>query len=294
MEQKKLKNIYVAWSNNQTSYSFIATLKTIEALGCKPIILDMVKANYLTYSEENSLVNSKDEHGILLSEEARKVKEMTYHNSNIESIAKDVDCVIFPGGSDVCPTLYKIEQGWHGIVEATDYSAERDVSDYLLMSYCIDKDIPMLAICRGMQLLSIIHGASIISDIVNFANELYDVHLDKNRILFKPHGVDILSKDSLMYKSTGKMHLEDLPSWHHQAVKDLDGTKLSITADATINGINIIEAVERKDKSFCLGVQFHPEVAVRKHLEHAKDCNDFTEYDMAISFFNNLKKHVEK
>ncbi len=43
------KNIYVAWSNKQNSYSFVSTLKTIEAIGCQPVVLDMVRSTDLTY-----------------------------------------------------------------------------------------------------------------------------------------------------------------------------------------------------------------------------------------------------
>ncbi|MBQ1890499.1 MAG: gamma-glutamyl-gamma-aminobutyrate hydrolase family protein, partial [Selenomonas sp.] len=52
------------------------------------------------------------------------------------------------------------------------YSAERDVSDYLLMSYCLEKDVPVLAICRGMQMLSVVSGADIIQDIPTYMSGL--------------------------------------------------------------------------------------------------------------------------
>ena len=59
-----------------------------------------------------------------------------------------------------------------GIEKDSDYSAERDVSDYLLFSYCLEKNIPILAICRGMQMLSIVSGAEIVQDIPRwFAEE---------------------------------------------------------------------------------------------------------------------------
>ena len=51
------------------------------------------------------------------------------------------------------------------------YSAERDVSDYLLMSYCLGKDIPILAICGGMQMLSVVSGADMLRDIPYYLRE---------------------------------------------------------------------------------------------------------------------------
>ena len=53
--------------------------------------------------------------------------------------------------------------------------------------------------------------------------------------------------------------LQNVSSWHHQAVKSVEGTGLTVTAKTTLNGVDIIEAVENKDKTFCVGVQFHPE-----------------------------------
>ena len=61
------ENIYVAWSNKQDSYSFISTIKTIEAIGCNPVVLNMVRSTDLEYREDNSLADCVDEHGILLS-----------------------------------------------------------------------------------------------------------------------------------------------------------------------------------------------------------------------------------
>ena len=72
---------------------------------------------------------------------------------------------------------------------------------------------------------------------------------------------------------------------HHQAVKSVDNTRLAVTGTAETNGISIIEAVERTDKTFAVGLQFHPEAAVAKYLDDADNKNDFTDYDTALSIF---------
>ena len=285
------KNIYVAWSNKQDSYSFISTLKTIEAIGCNPIVLNMVRSNDLSY-KDNMLVDSTDEHGILLSNLANKVKTNLWKNSNVNEIAKDATCVIFPGGSDICPTLWKEEGEWHGIEGDTDYSAERDVSDYLLMSYCLEKDIPVFAICRGMQMLSTVSGAKMINDIPTYFASLgkndNETHRDNEKKVFAAHDVNVTDDSSLLYKITNSTTLSNVPSWHHQGVLSLDNTKLSMTAETVTDGVRIIEGVERKDLSFCLGVQFHPEVAVRKHVEQEADASNYMDLESASSFFKAL------
>ena len=292
------KNIYVAWSNKQTSYSFISTMKTIEAIGCNPVVLDMVHSSDLTYDEENKLVGAVDEHGILLSDLAKEVKTNLWRHSNVEEIAKDVDCVIFPGGSDICPTLWKEEGQWHGIEGDTDYSAERDVSDYLLMSYCLENDVPMFAICRGMQMLSVVSGAKMINDISDYFDTLGkedgDIHRDAEKQVFAAHDVEIIDQDSLLYQITKTTTLRKVPSWHHQAVLSVEGTSLTVTAEHVTDGIPMIEGVERKDLSFCLGVQFHPEVAVRKIVDKETNAGNYMDYESASSFFKALASFQKK
>ncbi len=289
------KNIYVAWSNKQDSYSFISTLRTIEAIGCNPVVLDMVRSTDLSYKEDNTLIDAVDEHGILLSNLAKEVKTNVWTHSNVEEIAKDVDCIIFPGGSDICPTLWKEEGEWHGIEEDTDYSAERDVSDYLLMSYCLEKDIPMFAICRGMQMLSVVSGASMINDIPTYFASLgkddNETHRDNDKKVFAAHDVQITDTSSLLYKTTNTGTLKNVPSWHHQGVLSISGTKLAINAETITDGVRIIEGVERKDLSFCLGVQFHPEVAVRKIIEKEADASNYMDLESASSFFKALANY---
>lgn len=282
------KNLYIAWSNKQDTYSFVSTLVTIKALGFNPVVLPIVKSNDLVY-ENDKLVNAVDEHGVLLSEYAKKVKEYSWRHSNVEEILSEVDRIIFPGGTDISPTLCKVEQPWHGIKEDVDYSAERDVSDYILMSYAIDHNIPMIAICRGMQLLSILRGASVIGHLPTYFNELgeeeNELHRDSKRVGFVPHDVEVVDKDSLLYQSVNSTNIVKVPSWHHQGVKDLNKTDLAVTGVTSSNNISIIEAVELKSKKFCLGVQFHPEVAVRKWVEKEEDASTFMDLDSALSFF---------
>ena len=83
----------------------------------------------------------------------------------------------------------------------------------------------------------------------------------------------------------GKTVLENVPSWHHQAVSNVEGTRLTVTGTTDTNGVPVIEAVERKDKSFCLGVQFHPEVSVRRNADGSPDAAALMEYETARAFF---------
>ena len=284
------RKIYIAWSNKQDSYSFNATLKAVEAAGCIPVILPMLRSKDLPY-EGDALIGAVDEHGTLLPQYAELIKTHTWHHADLTILPPGLDCVIFPGGDDISPSLCSPAQLWHGVEGDTEYSAIRDVSDYLLMSYCLDHDIPVFAICRGMQLLSMVSGAKMIGDIPTY-NATHGLlsnvsHRDPRKVVFAAHDIRVIDKNSLLYRCTGKEVLFKVPSWHHQGVASIEGAALTVTA---IADDNLIEAVEDPRKRFALGVQFHPEVAVRKWVEHSWDASKFTDYDTAVSFIYALDK----
>lgn len=68
-------------------------------------------------------------------------------------------------------------------------------------------------------------------------------------------------------------------------VGDVSNTRLSVIAQTETQGITIVEGVQRKDRRFCLGLQFHPEVAVGKHINKEQNANAYMDYDTAMSFF---------
>lgn len=290
-------HLAVAWTNTPDSYSYQSTLLSAKESGADVTTLDMVKSCDLVYEGESLADKEKDEHSILSSSAAKKVKCSRWSGSNAEEVLKGVDCVIIPGGWDISPTLYYSEQPWHGIEEDGDYSAERDVSDYLLISYCIDHDIPIFCICRGMQMLGVVSGADMIQDIGAWFKDqgitYDDTHRDPLRKSFQSHDVQVLSHDSLLYQITKADVIEKVPSWHHQNTGDVSGTRLTVTAVTETCGIPMIEAVERSDCSFCIGVQYHPEVAVRKTIENEADAENFMNLDNGMSIIRAMVQYCQ-
>ena len=201
--------------------------------------------------------------------------------------------VLFTGGEDISPSLYFTPEPWHGIAEEIDYNAERDVSDYLTMTYCLDRDIPVMGFCRGMQMLSVVSGGEVIQDVPAYFSALGRKYGHEHRNQktapdsyrdYAPHGVEV-EPESLLYEIVGTNRLTGCPSWHHQAVKSVDSTRLAVTGYTDTNGVRMIEAVERTDKTFAVGLQFHPEAALIKHLDNADNRNDFMDRDTALSVF---------
>jgi len=82
--------------------------------------------------------------------------------------------------------------------------------------------------------------------------------------------------------------VENVPSWHHQAVKSVDGTSLKVTAVTETDGYPIIECIERTDKTMIIGFQFHPEAALVKHKNGVDNAENYMKRDLAILPFTYL------
>ena len=155
----------VAWRPNAESLSFKSTWRALEAAGITYVLLPQAHSADLAYDADNKLTAGVADTGALSPEAAKLVRCNTWQDSDAAEILQDVNAVVFPGGEDVSPSLYYDPQEWHGIEAEKDYSAERDASDFVLMSYCLEHDIPFMTICRGTQMLSVVSGAEVVQDI---------------------------------------------------------------------------------------------------------------------------------
>ena len=285
--------IGIAWRADTDSKFFTNICKAVEAAGASWVMLDQVQSADLDYDTDGRLTQGVTALGSLDEAAAKRVRVNTWHDSNAGSAVGTVSTVLFTGGEDVSPTLYYDPELWHGNVAEIDYNAERDVSDYLTMTYCLDHDIPVMGFCRGMQMLSVVSGAEVIQDVPAYFAELgleyNDEHNNRKASPdsyrdYAPHDIRVVP-DSFLYEMTGTETLTGCPSWHHQAVKSVDNTRLVVTGYTETDGIRMIEAVERTDKAFAVGLQFHPEAALVKHLENAENQGDYMDYDTALSIF---------
>ena len=271
--------IGIAWRDNMSGSSYIGTYNAIEAIGAKPVLLGQVHSTDLRYSEGKIDATHLDENEILLLDDAANIKLYTHSHSNAEEVMQNIDAVVFTGGEDISPTLFRNPEEWHGIEAEKDFNTTRDVSDYLLLSYCIDHDIPTLCICRGAQMLGVVAGAPLIQDIPTYYAGLgidynyihrYNKSNPDAKKEYISHPSVITRKNSLFYDIIKADTLHGCPSWHHQAIGDLSNTSAVATATTTSQGVEIIEALEIPDKRFILGVQFHPEYVLAKEDNEGK------------------------
>lgn len=180
-------------------------------------------------------------------------------------ITDRIDALIMTGGEDIDPAYY----GEAPSKKLGTVFAARDVNDVLLIRYAVDRDIPMLAICRGMQILNVVCGGTLVQDIpTEIGNEI--VHRDPALRNYKMHG--ITATDGSLISSLLGGTSATVNSWHHQSVENV-GKDLTVTAFAS-DGVP--EAIEMAGKAFILGVQFHPERMIY---------DGYTDY---VGFFNAL------
>lgn len=165
-----------------------------------------------------------------------------------EAIA-EVDAVILTGGEDVNPTLYNEEPS----EKLEDVNDARDTSDMALLDAALEKDMPVLAVCRGMQVLNVHQGGTLYQDVPSELPEVGDAHRDPTFEDFTYHNIT-MEEDSIMADMLGETSHE-VNSWHHQAVKEI-GEGLVVTAKADDG---IIEGCEMPDKTYVVGMQVHPE-----------------------------------
>ncbi len=298
--------IGIAWQPNDKAYDrVVRSIKAANA-GVVPVILPQMRAAALKYDGSRLLPQYVDENGVLLQQYADMVKIDTYAGTGADTLMKDIDAVVFLGGGDISPTLFAKPQPWHGIEEDNNCSAERDISEYLTMSYCLDHNIPLLGLCRGMQMLAVVSGAPLIQDLGQyFAAQGKDYHYlhrmqrdEHGERHYTPHDVTMTDTTSILCRVVGLSRfslckapfdpiIRKVPSWHHQACGDVTGTPLKVTGITLTDGIPVIEAIERTDVTFALGVQFHPEEAVRMNLD-GEAAARFMPINEGLAFFRAL------
>lgn len=171
------------------------------------------------------------------------------NNENaLRELLSRADGLILTGGADVDPARYGEEmQSCCGSI-----SPERDSIDYKLIRIALEMKLPILAICRGMQILNCYFGGTLYQDI----GEQY------GKELFHPN-YSIPRSDAHMMKYVTGSHLREVigqdESWvnsrHHQAVKKL----ADCMAPAAYAPDGLLEAMEPKDGSPILAIQWHPE-----------------------------------
>jgi len=168
-------------------------------------------------------------------------------------ITRYLDGVLFTGGVDLDPAYY----GESVLNESVEIDAHRDTIDILYAKAALERELPILAICRGEQMLNVVLGGSLYQDLPT--QKPSDIaHRQKSSLTAPTHSVEV-DESSELYRIMGRKSL-NVNTSHHQAVK-VPSDKVVVTA---YSPDGVVEAYENMEKGrWILGVQFHPEMLVR-------------------------------
>ena len=192
------------------------------------------------------------------------------------SALKSVDGIVVTGGEDINPDLYGDEHS-PLLEDNTEYRDIRDTSDYNLIQAAVQTDEPMLAICRGMQMLNVVCGGGLIQDLPTYLGKDDSYRVHRNKPDWARHDITVTDTDSLLHSIVGGTSLANVASWHHQVANPQRvGQGLTVVA---YGPDEVIEALEYQANDFTLGVQFHPEA-------------DALDHDAYMDFFEALLAHT--
>jgi putative glutamine amidotransferase len=156
-----------------------------------------------------------------------------------------VDGLLFSGGSDLDPDLY----GQKPHAETNDIVAERDSAEIALMRAALERDMPVLAVCRGSQVLNVALGGDLVQHLPDIVGDEKHKHTPG---VFADHDVDVLPGTRVQRILGDRAPVK---SHHHQGYGRIGrGLQEAARADD-----GTVEALEDPDRRFALGVLWHPE-----------------------------------
>jgi putative glutamine amidotransferase len=160
-----------------------------------------------------------------------------------------IDALVLAGGSDLEPSTYGAVP--HPLTTGT--VPERDETELALTRRAVERDMPVLGICRGMQLINVAFGGTLIQDLPEVVG--HDEHRRHLGTFEDTEHDVVLDSGSLAAEAAGEQR-HVTRSHHHQGV-DRVGEGLVVSGRSTMD--DLAEAIEAPEQAFVLGVQWHPE-----------------------------------
>ncbi|MBI1801444.1 MAG: gamma-glutamyl-gamma-aminobutyrate hydrolase family protein [Chloroflexi bacterium] len=175
---------------------------------------------------------------------------LTLNEDTLRGVYERLDGLLLSGGVDVHPKAYG--------EEVAPYCGEidglRDDTELKMVSWALQEQKPVLAICRGVQVLNVASGGSLFQDIEAQHPDPIAHRRVSHTLENSPHSI-VIEGDSRLAQAVGTTQIV-VNSYHHQALKNV-GANLRVIARTSDQ---IVEAVQGTNGRFVLGVQFHPEM----------------------------------
>lgn len=176
--------------------------------------------------------------------------ELSFEKNNTEDM-HTCDGFVLTGGVDIHPSFYGGEETY--LHAPGEFEIARDVFEQKIYQYSQQHSLPLLGICRGLQLVNVLEGGNLIQDLGQ-RNAMHRKESGSD----KKHLLEI-SGSSLLAEIVAS-HAGEVNSAHHQAVQPgTIGDSLMVNASADDSVIEGLELKDKSDKAFLLCVQWHPE-----------------------------------
>ena len=192
-----------------------------------------------------------------------------------------LDGVIFTGGEDFDPAYYNERP----IPQMGTINASRDRFDIKLLNLAAERGVPILGICRGVQLINIAFGGSLYQDLPAQYHDTSIRHRQRQSNTETSHAVIV--EENTAFSDIVKERMLMVNSFHHQAVKDV-ARGFRVAGKSPDKIVEVIEKID--DDNWILGVQFHPELRVTNDLAMRRIFQSFIEEAGASSTSNRFTR----
>ncbi len=182
--------------------------------------------------------------------------------NSLHAVLDRLDGVLLSGGGDIAPALFREDAH----PATSEIEPDRDRVELALARWVVEHDMPFLAICRGIQVLNVALGGSLVQDIPSQVPDALQHSFDRRTTPrnYLAHPVQIDPGSQLA--RVMQLDVAQTNSWHHQSIKQA-AAKLRVTAVAPDG---VVEAVEVPERRFAIGVQWHPEWLFEERVEHRR------------------------
>jgi putative glutamine amidotransferase len=181
---------------------------------------------------------------------------LTAEKDELDYFLETCDGFLLTGGQDVSPALY----GEEAVPQCGEICPARDVMDEYILREAVERDKPVLGICRGHQLMNAVYGGTLYQDLPT-QNPSEVMHCMTAPYDRGAHMVSVCEQSPLM-DLLGKSECS-VNSYHHQAIKTL----APVLSPMAVSPDGLIEAIYMPGKRFVWGVQWHPEFSYRNSPE---------------------------
>ena len=225
----------------------IAILCSCQKKETKTIILSKASSNYVEWIE--------DDNTIILD---------AYTIKNTDSILALADGIILTGGEDINPLQYN---DTINLAVCGDINYQRDTLERKLFDFALACKIPLIGVCRGMQMMNVASGGTLYGDIPSEIGTTV-IHRNNGEVM---HEIAIVDTCSLIFPIRKDTFMVN--SWHHQGLNDLS-KNLRVIA-RSFDGLPEAVVMEKSAHPFMIAVQFHPERLGKENPIHQKMRDSF-------------------